>query len=78
MPDGSCPGMPQVTVVDDQFGTHSPVTRVHASRIAARRSSSDGMRSHRITVWSQLAVAKVCPSGLNATELTESVWPVRG
>jgi hypothetical protein len=23
MPDGSCPGMPQVTVVDDQFGTHT-------------------------------------------------------
>jgi hypothetical protein len=34
--------------------------------------------SHSRTVWSSLPVARVCPSGLNATDQTGSVWPVRG
>jgi hypothetical protein len=33
---------------------------------------------HNRTVWSLLPVAMVCPSGLNATEMIELVWPVRG
>src|SRR5437764_1069158 len=33
---------------------------------------------HNRTVMSLLPLARVCPSGLNATELTTSVWPVRG
>src|SRR4051812_47961705 len=32
---------------------------------------------HNRTVWSPLAVARVRPSGLNATDFTASVWPVR-
>ena len=34
--------------------------------------------SHSRTVLSQLAVASRCPSGLNATLTTASVWPVSG
>ena len=34
--------------------------------------------SHSRTVWSPLAVASSCPSGLNATAVTASVWPVSG
>ena len=34
--------------------------------------------SHSRTVRSALPLARVRPSGLNATELTELVWPVRG
>ena len=33
--------------------------------------------SHSRTVPSTLALARVLPSGLNATEVTEPVWPVR-
>ena len=33
---------------------------------------------HNRTVPSQLADARTVPSGLNPTELTELVWPVRG
>jgi hypothetical protein len=33
--------------------------------------------SHSRAVLSALAVARVCPSGLNATESTPLVWPVR-
>lgn len=29
------------------------------------------------TVWSSLALARRLPSGLNATENTQPVWPVR-
>ena len=35
------------------------------------------LTSHSRAVWSSLAVARVCPSGLNATALTALVWPVR-
>ena len=35
------------------------------------------VRFHSRTVWSALPVARVCPSGLNATALTRLVWPVR-
>jgi hypothetical protein len=35
-------------------------------------------RSHRRTVWSGLALARVLPSGLNATEVTGPEGPVRG
>jgi len=31
--------------------------------------------SQSCAVWSLLPVARVCPSGLKATELTVSVWP---
>ena len=34
--------------------------------------------SHNRTVWSQLAEARRCPSGLNATLATGSVCPVKG
>ena len=34
--------------------------------------------SHKITDLSSLPVARVCPSGANATAYTASVWPVRG
>ncbi len=34
--------------------------------------------SHSRTVLSQLALAIVRPSGLNATDLTGSSWPLRG
>ena len=34
--------------------------------------------SHNRTVPSPLPVARVLPSGLNATESTAPVWPVRG
>ena len=33
---------------------------------------------HSRTVWSLLAEARRCPSGLNATPSTGPVWPVRG
>ena len=33
--------------------------------------------SHNRAVPSALAVARVCPSGLKATDLTLLVWPVR-
>jgi hypothetical protein len=33
--------------------------------------------SHNRAVLSALAVARVCPSGLKATDLTLLVWPVR-
>ena len=35
-------------------------------------------RCQTITVLSSLAVAMVLPSGLNATDLTVSLWLVRG
>ena len=34
--------------------------------------------SHSRTVWSSLAEARRCPSGLNATLVTAPVWPVSG
>ena len=34
------------------------------------------LTSHNRAVLSSLAVARVCPSGLKATELTALVWPV--
>ena len=34
--------------------------------------------SHSRTVWSALAEARRCPSGLNATLFTAPVWPVSG
>ena len=33
---------------------------------------------HNRTVWSLLPVARMCPSGLNATALMKLVWPVKG
>ena len=36
------------------------------------------LSSHSSTVWSAPAVARVCPSGANATAVTELVWPVSG
>jgi len=33
---------------------------------------------HNRTVLSPLLLARVCPSGLNTTEPTALVWPVRG
>lgn len=33
--------------------------------------------SHSRTVVSAAALASSCPSGLNATDLTRSLWPVR-
>ena len=43
-----------------------------------RRGWFGSVRSHRMTVSSLLAVARVRPSGDHATEATLSVWPVRG
>jgi len=34
--------------------------------------------SHNRTVWSALPAARVLPSGLNVTEVTRPVWPLRG
>ena len=43
------------------------------SRVVTRST----LVSHNRAVVSWLVVARVCPSGLNATELTPLVWPVR-
>ena len=48
--------------------------RSGAGRAAGARARS--VRSHRITVPSALAVARVRPSGANATDDTGPVWPV--
>jgi hypothetical protein len=41
------------------------------------RHQGDSLRGHSRTVPSLLAVASVCPSGLNAAEVTSSVCPNR-
>jgi hypothetical protein len=35
-------------------------------------------KSHSRTVWSQLPLTSVCPSGLNATDKTAAEWPEKG
>lgn len=40
-------------------------------------AACSGRVSHVRTVPSLLTLARVCPSGLNTTALTVSVWPVR-
>src|SRR5437763_614887 len=50
-------------------------------RLAMRQMRSiheSSLTAHSRTVLSQLAEARVLPSGLNATLDTKSVWPVRG
>lgn len=44
----------------------------------ARPVVARSARFHNRTVWSPLALPRVCPSGLNATEATVLVWLVSG
>src|SRR5262245_12204626 len=42
------------------------------------KGDTTSVMSQRIVVPSSLPVARVSPSGENATELTQSVWPSKG
>jgi hypothetical protein len=55
-----------------------PPARVQASRTSPPANLSGRGRSHKVTVWSPLAVTRVRPFGANATPDTALVWPVRG
>ena len=59
-------------------GLKPPPDRAHAICAAWSRTKMRLAKSHRITVLSALPVARVCPSGANATEYTQPVWPVSG
>jgi hypothetical protein len=49
MPDGSCPGMPQVTVVDDQFGTHRVLAGLRGQRRGADLDLTTGITRQTVT-----------------------------
>jgi hypothetical protein len=47
MPDGHGPAMPQVTAVDDQFGTHTAKQRIEHRREYLRQSLLNQPRTTR-------------------------------
>jgi hypothetical protein len=72
-------GRPGVTLdsLRRQFADDRLLTRIFTGP-DAKRWILNGATSHNRMVLSALPVARVRPSGLNATAMTESVWAASG